>query len=931
ADVYSLGATFHEVLTGHPLFDGDSEARLMHQVVHEDPVPVRRRDASIPADLETIIGKALEKDASLRHDTAAALAADLDAFLAGEPISARAPSVGYLVGLAVRRHRGVAVTVAVAAAAVVLLTTAFVVSLKGERDTAEEERAAAVLSSERASRAEKEARTRAAEAERERAVARSVALALEARAAARSGRWGLARLLAVEAVSADESPTTVSALHDLFRGPTVSAAIELAGLPLSARPTPAGDGLVTVAGERGRGIVQVWSLDGKERARIEGPKGAMRTATLSPDGSLIATASDGSVATLWSLSGERIADLAGHTDDVLDALFTPDGRRVVTASQDGTARVFTASGVPVATIAPDRGELRSLAISPDGKRVLVGCLDGGAHVWGIDGTPLLELPDGGEFAAEIVAFSADGERILTAGASSARLWTERGEPVAELGGSTYAGRVMLRSAAFSPDGTHVVTSWNDGTARIWDADGVERAALVDDAVIEAAAFSPDGRRVVTGSITGTMRVWNLSGGLLRTIRDGERVCRDLAFLAGGRILFNRGSIPGHGIRLWDWIGGGVRALRAHSSAVDTVAVSPFDGRIVTASTDGAANLWSPDGVHVAELAGHDGMLSGAQFSPTGGLFATLQINVTTDAAAPGPVRVWDADGRLRLTLVGGDDTADTVSFAPDGTRIVTSDRSGPTHVWDMAGKELAATPNRDRSDGSACFSPAGDALLTSGREAVVERALDGSVRRTIVTRTGGDHALVAVSCDGRRIATAVSGPNDAPCQIELHEPGAAAGAPSESVAGMAGPATRATRLIFSARSSHLLAMFGDDTAQLWSPDGVELGSFPAFTDVAVSPDGRLVATIRRDSATHLYRADGSVITSLEWSDQAAWSVAFSAGGRFVLTGCNDGVVRWWHTSTAELVNDTVRAAGRTELTDSERLEYGALLDDPPPR
>ncbi|HEY8212280.1 MAG TPA: serine/threonine-protein kinase, partial [Myxococcaceae bacterium] len=103
-DVYALGATLYALLAGQPPIPGENALEIVGRIATEEPRRLRELDPDIPADLEAITLKCLEKDRSARYDSARALAEDLDRFLSGEPVRARPTGLGYRLRKKARKH-----------------------------------------------------------------------------------------------------------------------------------------------------------------------------------------------------------------------------------------------------------------------------------------------------------------------------------------------------------------------------------------------------------------------------------------------------------------------------------------------------------------------------------------------------------------------------------------------------------------------------------------------------------------------------------------------------------------------------------------------------------------------------------------------------------------------------------------------------------
>src|SRR5690606_925098 len=376
------------------------------------------------------------------------------------------------------------------------------------------------------------------------------------------------------------------------------------------------------------------------------------------------------------------------------------------------------------------------------------------------------------------------------------------------------------------------------------------------------AFSPDGRRLLTGSWDGRARIWDVeTAAELRHFEgDLDAVAPQItavAFSPDGRLVL-AGSHD-ETVRLWDAETGGERLRLLAQGLVEAVAFSPDGGRLLTGADD-AARLWDAGtGEPLRHFEGDIGWVFALAASPDGRHLLTGDVD--------GVARRWDLEtGAEAFRLEAHADQASAVAFSPDGRYLLTGGYDTYARLWDTATGALLRTLEGPSSDDPE--DPAGV-------------------------------NAVAFSPDSRYVLT---GNQDDTARLWDAETGA-------ELRRFEGHAQWVTSVSFSPDGRLALSAGLDRTARVWDTatgterrrfDGRGVG-YDLFYYATFAPDGRHVLTFGGvpDSTLLWDLETGARLRYFEGHSERVKAATFSADGRLLLTGSDDGTIRLYDVETGE--------------------------------
>ncbi len=456
-------------------------------------------------------------------------------------------------------------------------------------------------------------------------------------------------------------------------------------------------GLVALGGGPERTAI-LWDADSGRTTPLAGHIGDMRSITFSHDGRRIATGGNDRAIRIFEIDDAgavRQTDVERqHQDAVLGLHFAPDDATLLSSSVDGTIRLWSTPRdrpgmMLIATLAGHRASLASAEFSHDGGWIASVGVDGTLRAWPADPAALtgtFAVPDN---ASGIIDFARDGSRFVAENTwGRVRSFDDiDGIPKESiLVDPGYAAERGCRDLAISPDGSRLATIESDFVAHLYalDASGAHEGAPIL-MKLSAIGFSDDGRPL----------------GLL--LGEGPEIAR-LCWLPGGEPL----ALP---------------LPRCASPHIESTA----DGSRLRVRDVWPRTAGGGEDQHVVLLDARTGeslrrFTSGwanpADFGQS--LDGRLLLAVVEEEAEkPDTGRViliCDAESGATIHRVEGHaDRVFSVTFSPDGTRLVSGGRDRLLRVWDTATwDEVVSLAGAPAYIWSLRFSPDGRRLGISG-------------------------------------------------------------------------------------------------------------------------------------------------------------------------------------------------------------------------
>lgn len=576
--------------------------------------------------------------------------------------------------------------------------------------------------------------------------------------------------------------------------------------------------------------------------------------------------------------------LATHEDEVRDVSFSPDGQMIATASQDKTVKLWTVTGQEIATLTGHEDLVRSVKFSPTGKTIATASWDGNVKLWTTEGKLITNLL-GNKIKVDSVTFSPDGKIIATGDAQGyIQLWNEEGKLIRTF----QAHKQPILNLSFHPDGNMLASASQDKTVKLWNLDGTELQTLNrkdgHQDWVWSVTFSPDGQKIATASRDETLKIWDIKGNLIKTLTSHTNAVTSVSFSPDNQIIASASADTT--VKIWSVSGEKIQTLKGHQDWVWSLNFSPDGKMIATASKDGTAKIWQirKDKYQIHQA--HQNAIYSLSFSPDGNKYATASEDNT--------IKLWERSGKLIKALKLENKQFTNVTFSPNGQIIATANNDGDIILWNHLGNEIKAFERHDKEwIWQVSFSPDGNTIASAVYDGTIEiRNLDGKLIHSIPAHKKGQDEegegvnSVTFSPDGKIIASAGW---DRKVKLWTLD--------GKLLKTFAEHNDGVHSVSFSPDGKIIATASQDKTVKLWTLAGELIttlkGHNSAVFRVRFSPDGQIIATASLDNKVKLWNLEGKELKTYQGHDDDVFSLDFHPDGKTLASADKAGKLIVW--------------------------------------
>ena len=524
--------------------------------------------------------------------------------------------------------------------------------------------------------------------------------------------------------------------------------------------------------------------------------------------------------------------------------------------------------------------------SPDGKTIASASGDTTIKIWQRDGKLLHTLTDHKDSVLD-VAFSPDGKTIASGSEDeTVRLWNTQGVLLK----TSIGHRNTINRIVYSPKGDIIASASEDKTVRLWDRHGKLVNVLFghQSGVLEVA-FSNDGRLIATGDRTGKLRIWQRDGKLLNTINAYRSPIRGIDFAPDNTTIVTGGD--DNLAKIWDFKGNLIKILSGYNAPVTTVKYSPDGKTIGTASWDNTVKLWSLDGTLISNFKGHQGRIWRMAWSSDSSTIAT--------AGWDNVVKLWKLNNPLVKTFYGHTNSVLNVVVHPKNKFIASASVDGTVKLWNENGSLITDFRKHNNEAYDIAFSNDGELVASTSYDRTIKLwRTNGAVLDTFShSDTVADIRFAPDNLSTNGKTTLISSGFDTKIRFwELQESlGKIEAIPKKVISAHE---ARITDIDVS-NDGKLIASVGNDRyLKLWQSDGKIVKSI--FADktgvrtVSISPDREIIATGGKEQNAKLWNLQGELLTILQGHSAIVLDVEFSPDSSKIATASADNTVNIWN-------------------------------------